>query len=229
MFKFISFGSGSSGNCYYLATATDALIIDIGVGIRTLKKQCRDYGVDLNKVNHVLITHDHTDHIKSVGSFSHDYKVPVYATKLVHMGIESNYCITRKVAPDLKVTIVPGLQLNLGDFVIKPFAVPHDSSENVGYEVRVGDVCFVIITDAGSITEECYEAIANANYLVIEANHDCALPARAAICRMKTVAKHLQSTCRNICATSGSVISARRTIILSWLARRWRPSCAAMG
>jgi phosphoribosyl 1,2-cyclic phosphodiesterase len=88
------------------------------------------------------------------------------------MGIESNYCITRKVAPDLKVTIVPGLQLNLGDFVIKPFAVPHDSSENVGYEVRVGDVCFVIITDAGSITEECYEAIANANYLVIEANHD---------------------------------------------------------
>ena len=122
MFKFISFGSGSSGNCYYLATATDALIIDIGVGIRTLKKQCRDYGVDLNKVNHVLITHDHTDHIKSVGSFSHDYKVPVYATKLVHMGIESNYCITRKVAPDLKVTIVPGLQLNLGDFVIKPFA-----------------------------------------------------------------------------------------------------------
>lgn len=172
MLKFISFGSGSSGNCYYLATATDALIIDIGVGIRTLKKQCRDYGVDLNKVNHVLITHDHTDHIKSVGSFSHDYKVPVYATKLVHMGIESNYCITRKVAPDLKVTIVPGLQLNLGDFVIKPFAVPHDSSENVGYEIRVGNVCFVIITDAGSITEECYEAIANANYLVIEANHD---------------------------------------------------------
>ena len=128
--------------------------------------------IDLNKVNHVLITHDHTDHIKSVGSFSHDYKVPVYATKLVHMGIESNYCITRKVAPDLKVTIVPGLQLNLGDFVIKPFAVPHDSSENVGYEIRVGNVCFVIITDAGSITEECYEAIANANYLVIEANHD---------------------------------------------------------
>ena len=83
MLKFISFGSGSSGNCYYLSTATDALIIDIGVGIRTLKKHCKDYGVNLNKVNHLLITHDHADHIKSVGSFSHDYKVPVYATSLV--------------------------------------------------------------------------------------------------------------------------------------------------
>ena len=149
MLKFISFGSGSSGNCYYLSTATDALIIDIGVGIRTLKKHCKDYGVNLNKVNHLLITHDHADHIKSVGSFSHDYKVPVYATSLVHKGIDGNYCITRKIAPELKVSIEPGLQLN-----------------------KAEGVCFVIITDVGCITDEICEAISAADYLVIEANHD---------------------------------------------------------
>ena len=172
MLKFISFGSGSSGNCYYLSTATDALIIDIGVGIRTLKKHCKDYGVNLNKVNHLLITHDHADHIKSVGSFSHDYKVPVYATKLVHKGIDANYCITRKVAPELKETIEPGLQLNLGDFCVKSFPVPHDASENLGYEITAEGVCFVIITDVGCITDEICEAISKADYLVIEANHD---------------------------------------------------------
>ena len=172
MLKFISFGSGSSGNCYYLSTATDALIIDIGVGIRTLKKHCKDYGVNLNKVNHLLITHDHADHIKSVGSFSHDYKVPVYATSLVHKGIDGNYCITRKIAPELKVSIEPGLQLNLGDFCIKPFHVPHDASENLGYEIKAEGLCFVIITDVGCITDEIREAISAANYLVIEANHD---------------------------------------------------------
>ena len=172
MLKFISFGSGSSGNCYYLSTATDALIIDIGVGIRTLKKHCKDYGVNLNKVNHLLITHDHADHIKSVGSFSHDYKVPVYATSLVHKGIDGNYCITRKIAPELKVSIEPGLQLNLGDFCIKPFHVPHDASENLGYEIKAEGVCFVIITDVGCITDEICEAISDADYLVIEANHD---------------------------------------------------------
>ena len=80
MLKFISFGSGSSGNCYYLATATDGLMIDIGVGLRTLKKHCRDYGIQLSSVCRLLITHDHADHIKSVGSFSHEFGVPVYTT-----------------------------------------------------------------------------------------------------------------------------------------------------
>ena len=63
MLKFISFGSGSSGNCYYLSTATDGLLIDIGVGIRTLKKHAKEYGINLASVHHILITHDHADHI----------------------------------------------------------------------------------------------------------------------------------------------------------------------
>ena len=70
MLKFISFSSGSSGNCYYLATCEDGLIIDSGLGIRTLKKYCRDYGVSLASVHNVLVTHDHADHVKSVGNLS---------------------------------------------------------------------------------------------------------------------------------------------------------------
>ena len=172
MLKFISFGSGSSGNCYYLGTATDALIIDIGVGLRTLKKHCKDYGISLSSVKSVLITHDHADHVKSVGSFSNDYHVPVYATKEVHHGIEQNYCITKKVANELKRYIVADEPLQLGEFQIRPFPVPHDASDNVGYEIQAEGITFVIITDAGMITDEIRESISHANYLVIEANHD---------------------------------------------------------
>ena len=172
MLRFISFGSGSSGNCYYLATATDGLMIDIGVGLRTLKKNCRDYGIPLASVKHLLITHDHADHIKSVGSFSYDYHLPVYATKAVHIGIDHNYCITRKVADEMKKCITVGDTFTLGEFKIRPFAVPHDASENVGYEIEAEGVTFVIITDAGSVTEEMKATIARADYLVIEANHD---------------------------------------------------------
>ena len=172
MLKFISFGSGSSGNCYYLSTANDGLMIDIGVGLRTLKKHCRDYGIQLGSVNHLLITHDHADHIKSVGSFSHDYKVPVYATKLVHQGIDTNYCITRKIAPEMKKEIHPGEPFQLGDFLVRPFPVPHDANENVGYEIKVEGITFVFITDVGCVTDAIREAISHANYLVIEANHD---------------------------------------------------------
>ncbi|MBR5988733.1 MAG: MBL fold metallo-hydrolase [Prevotella sp.] len=172
MLRFISFGSGSSGNCYYLSTATDGLIIDIGVGIRTLKKQFREYGISLNSVRHIFVTHDHADHIKSVGSFSHDYHVPVYATRLVHQGIDHNYCVQRKVAEDMKMVMETNKPVQVGEFLVRSFPVPHDASENVGYEIQVEGVTFVIITDMGSVTEDIKEAISRANYLVIEANHD---------------------------------------------------------
>ncbi len=172
MLKFISFGSGSSGNCYYLCTPTDGLIIDIGVGIRTLKKHCKEYGIQLNSVHHLLITHDHADHIKSVGSFSHDYKVPVYATQEVHNGIDRNYCVARKISPEMKKMIKPFEAIQLGDFHILPFPVPHDASENVGYEIKAEGITFVIITDIGCITDTIREKIFQADYLVIEANHD---------------------------------------------------------
>ena len=96
MLKFISFSSGSSGNCYYLATGEDGLIIDSGLGIRTLKKYCRDYGVSLSSVHNVLVTHDHADHVKSVGNLSIDYNLPVYSTEKVHEGIIRNYCVSKK-------------------------------------------------------------------------------------------------------------------------------------
>ena len=172
MLKFISFGSGSSGNCYYFGTATDGLMIDIGVGLRTLKKYCKDYGIQLLSVKHLLITHDHADHIKSVGSFSYEYQVPVYATKAVHVGIDHNYCIQRKVSDEMKKYIEVGQPFTVGSFHVRPFEVPHDASENVGYEIQVEGVTVVIITDVGSITEEIKDVISRANYLIIEANHD---------------------------------------------------------
>ena len=172
MLKFISFGSGSSGNCYYLATSDDALLIDIGVGVRGLKKNCRDFGVNLSSVHHVLITHDHADHIKSVGSFSNDFDVPVYATEKVHKGINRNYCITQKIAPERRLLLEKGRTITIGDFLVTPFGVPHDSSDNVGYFIEAGGTNICIITDAGSVTEEMRQFIGRARHLVIEANHD---------------------------------------------------------
>lgn len=172
MLKFISFGSGSSGNCYYLFTEKEGLIIDIGVGLRMLKKEFVNYGLSLSKVHYVLITHDHADHIKSVGSISHEYHLPIYATELVHKGIDHNYCVQRKLQPQMKKQVVSGQQLELGDFKVMPFTVPHDASENLGYMIEAEGVKFCIITDAGCITDEMKPFIAQANYLVIEANHD---------------------------------------------------------
>ena len=172
MMKFISFGSGSSGNCYLLTTQNDALLIDLGVGLRGLKKDFRDYGVNLSMVHHVLITHDHADHIKSVGSFSHDYNIPVYATREVHVGINRNYCISQKIPSELVHVIEKGVTYQIGDFSVTPFGVPHDSSDNVGYFIEAEGTNFCIMTDVGTVTDEMKDYIRRARHLVIEANHD---------------------------------------------------------
>lgn len=172
MLNFISFGSGSSGNCYYLFTETDGLLIDAGVGIRTLKKHFKDYGLSLSSVRNIVVTHDHADHVKSVGCLSKELDVPVYTTKEVHAGIRHNYCVHHKIAHEYACCIDKGETFDLGEFRITSFGVPHDSADNVGYSIECCGIVFCLITDAGNITEEMRAHICRANYLVIEANHD---------------------------------------------------------
>ena len=172
MLKFISFGSGSSGNCYFLYTENDGLLIDSGLGIRALKKRFIDYGLNLKQVHHILVTHDHADHVKSVGKLSEDLNVEVYATKDVFKGIAGNYCVRKKIPSANVKNIEKGVRFQIGDFQIEPFNVPHDSFDNVGYRIEYQGVVFCIMTDVGHVTDEMKHHISQANYLVLESNHD---------------------------------------------------------
>lgn len=172
MLRFLSFGSGSSGNCYYLFTEKEGILIDTGIAIRLLKKGFYNYGLKLDDVKAVLVTHDHADHVKNVGLVSQEFDLPVYALHDVHVGIEKNYCVLKKIAPANVRVIEKGTTFQLGDFKITSFGIPHDSSDNVGYRIEVDGVVFCLITDAGYVTDEMKTYISEANYLVLEANHD---------------------------------------------------------
>ena len=171
MLRFISFGSGSSGNSYYLYTDTDSLLIDVGVGLRSLKKHFHNYGLHFEDIHHILLTHDHADHAKSAGSISSDYHLPVYTTAKVHGGINRNYCVRKKIPTQYAHSIEKGQPFTVGEFRVTPFGVPHDSTDNVGYQIEACGITFCLITDVGHITEEMHAFIGRANYLVIEANH----------------------------------------------------------
>lgn len=172
MLKFLSLGSGSSGNCYYLSTGNTSILIDAGIGIRVLKRTLKSFGIEIDQIDAVFVTHDHADHIKAVGNLANDYNKLVYATEKVHAGINSNYCMTSKLTPEHIRIIQKDVSLQLGDMMITPFDVPHDSSDCVGYRVEAADVVFCLITDAGHVTSIMEEQVSMANYLVLEANHD---------------------------------------------------------
>ena len=172
MLRFISFGSGSCGNCYYLYTEDYGLLIDLGVGIRKLKKYFQDYGLSLADIKSVLVTHDHADHVKAVGSLCNPFNIPAYATAEVHEGIRRNYVVRKKIESENIRTINKNEPFTLGNMTITAFSVPHDSLDNVGYCIEHEGMTFCLITDAGHVTDEMADFIGKADYLVIEANHD---------------------------------------------------------
>lgn len=172
MLKFISFGSGSCGNCYYICVEDYGILIDTGIGIRKFKKYFSDYGLKFNTLRSIFVTHDHADHIKAVGMISGNYNLPVYATEKVHDGILRNYCVKKKVDSCNVRFIYANEAISIGDLSVTPFHVPHDSLDNVGFKIVYNDITFCLMTDIGHITEDMACMISEADYLVIEANYD---------------------------------------------------------
>ena len=170
--KFMSLASGSSGNCYYLATDTDAILIDAGIGIRTIKKVFKERGLDMGQIRAVFITHDHADHIKAVGHLAGKHNIPIYSTPEVHQGINRSYCMTEKLDEAHTHFIRKGETMQLKDFQVTCFEVPHDGTDNVGYCISIDGKTFAFLTDIGHITETAAHYIGMANYLVLEANYD---------------------------------------------------------
>jgi len=169
--NFLSLASGSSGNCYYIGTSLYGILIDAGIGSRQINKILRDHGIEIEKIMALLITHDHADHIKSVGYFGETMNIPVYTTQAVHDGIRRSRYIDAVLVNSRRI-IEKNIPFKIRDFRITAFETPHDSSDNVGYMVEYGEKTFVIITDAGHITDTVRDYARRANHLVIESNYD---------------------------------------------------------
>ena len=171
--KFISLGSGSSGNCYLLQSGETSILLDAGISTRSLKKHLKDIGMSLeDDIAAVFVTHDHADHIKSVGNIARECGKTIFATQLVHEGIACNRCLRIDVPNDRKAFVEKGKTVEMGNFRITPFDVPHDSRDCVGYVVEADGVRFCLMTDIGHVTDTIREQVGLANYLVLEANHD---------------------------------------------------------
>ena len=169
--KFLSLGSGSSGNCYYLGTDTYGILIDAGIGIRTIKKVFKDYNLALDSIMAIFITHDHADHIKAVGTLGEKYGIPVYTTPEIHKGINKSYCMTEKLSTCVRY-IEKEVPIQIKNFQITCFEVPHDGTDNVGYSIEVGGKVISFLTDLGEITPVAAKYINKTNYLILEANYD---------------------------------------------------------
>jgi len=169
--RFLSIGSGSSGNCYYFGNHTQGILIDAGIAARTVRKNLKEIGVDFNQILGVFISHDHVDHIKAIGTFGEKFRLPVYATQKTHNGIDHCWGVTQKLNGCRKY-LEPGEAVQLGDFTVSPYLVSHDATESVCFQLCYKSHKILVATDLGCVNEDVCQLVRQSDIVVLEANYD---------------------------------------------------------
>ena len=167
----MSLSSGSCGNCYYLGGPDGGILIDAGVSLRRLKKTLLENGLDMDSFSAVLVTHDHLDHIRHLGSFCKKLCIPVYTTDVIHGALSRHTFTSDHITPCRRI-LSDGEWNEVAGMKVRYFIVPHDATQTVGYAIEVDGHRFVIMTDVGRMTDEAVEFARQADTVVVESNYD---------------------------------------------------------
>lgn len=176
--RFMSMGSGSSGNCAFLTDGKTAIIIDAGVDPLKIKPMLERHGYSLKNVSGILLTHDHGDHVRYVYKLvSANPAMKVYCTPKTFNGIMRRHNIARRLK-DYFQAIYKEFPFNIGKWEVTAFDVSHDGSDNVGFFLANGAHRMAVATDLGCITERVRHYMGLAQSIVIESNYDSLMLAR---------------------------------------------------
>lgn len=177
MAKFISFTSGSCGNCSLLTIETPdgdtrGLLIDAGISLRRMKACLQSIGLSFENIAAVIVTHDHMDHIRHLGAYCKRLNIPVYATSRLH----SAFMRFGQIAPFItscRMDLRPEQWNQVAEgFLVRYFVVPHDATETLGYAIDAAGHKFVLMTDLGQMTPEAMSFACQAETVVIESDFD---------------------------------------------------------
>lgn len=169
---FYSIASGSSGNCYFFGNRQYGFLIDAGINAKLILKHLRSVDIDIPQVRALFVTHIHKDHTQAMSVVGNRWNVPVYSTKKTFLEIERADYIRRKVNRTNCYFLEHGERMQLGDFFITSFFVPHDVEDNSGFIIEYKGICVVLATDIGHVTQGLIDVVRQADYLIIESNHD---------------------------------------------------------
>lgn len=170
--RFMSFGSGSSGNCSYVGDSKSGFLIDAGVDPLKVEQSLREIGIDMTRVRGILLTHDHGDHVRYVYSLLRNHRhLLVYCTPKVMNGLLRRHSISRRIR-DYHRAIYKEFEFAIGNFVVTPFEVSHDGSDNCGFYISHGSCAMAVATDLGCITERVRHYMSRVNFMVLESNYD---------------------------------------------------------
>lgn len=169
--RFASLGASSKGNCWIVDHQGALLLIDLGVSIKKIAQFLALHHYQFEQVVGVCISHEHSDHAKSVVSFQRETGLPL------HCNFYTAEALCKSYHHQLSCAIFSNFEpFRLGPFEITPFSVPHDAMDPVGFRISCGqDLDLALCTDLGYVHKEVTRYLKGLRALVIESNHDLKL------------------------------------------------------
>lgn len=171
-FQFSVLASGSSGNAFFIGTEKEKILVDAGLSGKQIDRLFHETGLDPRDLSRILVTHEHSDHIKGLGIIARKYNLPVYANEKTWKAMEGSI---GKLTLDQKFTFNLEEVKTFGDIDVESFGVSHDAAEPMFYTFHHDGKKVALVTDLGYVSERIKKTVENADALVFEANHDVSM------------------------------------------------------
>lgn len=166
--------SGSRGNCAIVASARTRILVDAGLSCRETFKRMKAVGGDPQALSAILITHEHSDHVNGLAILAKKLRIPVFMTGATHQAWARALRDANGEKPQLEKfeRFESGHSFQVGDILVKPFTIPHDAADPVGFTFRVEGIKVGFATDLGYLPVSVRDHLCGSDVLVMESNHD---------------------------------------------------------
>ncbi|MEE8348929.1 MAG: MBL fold metallo-hydrolase [Acidobacteriota bacterium] len=159
-------GSGSGGNCTYLATEKTCVLVDLGFGWRSLNRRLQEAELPDRKIDAVLFTHGHSDHTRGISSFRSRSDAPLFVNEGTQAEVQGLSSMERRE------NFCSNSPFVIGDLEIEAFPVSHDAAEPVGFRFSGEGIEGALITDLGEMNDPVRAKLRGCDWLIVESNHD---------------------------------------------------------
>jgi phosphoribosyl 1,2-cyclic phosphodiesterase len=166
--------SGSRGNCALVSSASTRILVDAGISCRETFKRMKALGEEPHSLSAILITHEHSDHVYGLATLAKRLSIPIFMTGATHQVWSRAMRDENGVRPQLErlEKFESGHTFHVGDICVKPFTIPHDAADPVGFTFKAEGVKVGIVTDLGYLPVSVRDHLRGCDVLVMESNHD---------------------------------------------------------
>ena len=169
MLKFCSLYSGSSGNCLFVGSKTTNILIDCGTSCKKICEGLASIDSSIEDIDAILVTHEHSDHIQSLGMVSKKFNIPVYANLETWQAMSKQ---KEKISNENIKYFSNDEDFILNDLTIHPFSTPHDAANPCGFNIHNGKRKLSIATDLGHIDDNIMNQLDKSSFILLESNYD---------------------------------------------------------